>query len=197
VNVDAPWGRFVGLMLIFGLGQLLYVGIVNPQILGHRMWLKKGTEAWDWLWFAVFTPLFVAIPAVANAEANSGSAPLPPWTEPAGLVLFVLGVGLFVRAMGENPFFEKTVRIQSERGHYVVDTGPYRFVRHPGYVGLLALILSLPPLLDSTRAFFPAAAAMASVLVRTALEDRTLRRKLTGYGDYATRVRYRLMPGVW
>jgi len=149
------------------------------------MWLKKGTEAWDWAWFAVFTPWFFAIPAVANIDANSGSAPLPAWTDPVGFVLFLLGVGLFVRAMGENPFFEKTVRIQNERGHYVVDPGPYRLVRHPGYVGLLALILSFPPLLDSTRAFLPAAGTMASVLVRTALEDRTLRAKLGGYDDYA------------
>ncbi len=194
---DSPWGRFVGLMLIFGFGQLLYVGAVNPQVLGHRMWLKKGTETWDWVWFAVFAPLFFAIPAVAGFDANSGSAPLPPWAEPIGLALFLLGGGLFLRAMGENPFFEKTVRIQSERGHHTVDTGPYRFVRHPGYVGMLAFILSLPPLLSSARAFIPALGAIAALVVRTSLEDRTLQAKLPGYADYAARVRYRLFPGVW
>ena len=194
---DSPWGRFLGLLLIFGLGQLLYVGAVNPQVLVHRAWLKKGTETWDWVWLGVFTPAFLAIPAVAAFDANSGSSPLPPWTEPTGLVFFLLGLGLFLRAMGENPFFEKTVRIQSERGHHVIDSGPYRFVRHPGYVGLLAWIISFPPLLASERAFIPAAVTIVAVVVRTALEDRTLHAKLPGYADYATRVRFRLVPGLW
>jgi protein-S-isoprenylcysteine O-methyltransferase Ste14 len=99
--------------------------------------------------------------------------------------------------MAENPFFEKTVRIQSERDHYVIDTGPYRVVRHPGYVGLVPWVLSIPLLLVSARAFLPAGLAVISLLVRTALEDRTLHKKLPGYAEYAARVRSRLVPGVW
>ena len=193
----SPWGRFIALMLVFGLGQVLYVAVVNHDILVHRASLKKGTEKWDWVWFAVFTPAFLAIPAVATLDAGAGSAPLAPWTVPTGLVLFFLGCAGFVRAMGENPFFEKTVRIQSERDHHVIDTGPYRFVRHPGYVGFIILVLSLPLVLDSARAFIPAGIAVASLIVRTALEDRTLRAKLPGYVDYTTRVRFRLLPRVW
>ena len=99
--------------------------------------------------------------------------------------------------MGENPFFEKTVRIQSERGHRVVDTGPYRLVRHPGYLGFFAWILSTPLLLGSWWAFGPAVVSVAAVVVRTALEDRTLKAELPGYADYARCVRYRLIPGLW
>lgn len=161
------------------------------------MFLKKGTEKWDFAWHAVFAATFLTIPAVAAHEAGAGVAPLAPWAGPVGLALFLLGGGLFLRAMGENPFFEKTVRIQTERGHHVVDTGPYRFVRHPGYVGLIALTLSFPPILGSTRAFIPASIAVASLVVRTALEDRTLQAKLPGYADYATRVRFRLVPRLW
>ena len=101
-------------------------------------------------------------------------------------------------AMLVNPHFEKVVRIQHELGHRVIDTGPYRFVRHPGYVGtIIGFILSMPFLLNSWWAFVPAALATVWMIVRTVMEDRVLRRELEGYEDYAKRVRYRLLPGVW
>ncbi len=191
------WGAFIGLMVVFFLAHFFYVWLVNPEVIEHRMWPGKGTETWDWVWFGVFNPVLISILVVAGLDIRSGWAPLPLWVWPIGLVLFVLGSGLFLRAMGENPFFEKTVRIQSERGHHVIDTGPYRTVRHPGYVGLVAWLLSLPFLLTSTWALLPTALAMISLVVRTALEDRTLRNKLSGYADYAARIRFRLIPGVW
>ena len=134
---------------------------------------------------------------VAHLDILTGSALLPRSVRPVGLVLFLLGGGLFLRAMGENPFFEKTVRIQRERDHRVIDTGPYRTVRHPGYVGMIAWLLSFPLLLTSTWAFLPVGLAVVCLLVRTALEDRTLRSKLPGYAAYSARVRSRLLPGVW
>ena len=108
-------------------------------------------ETWDGVWAGVFMPTFIAIFVVAGYDIHNGWAPLPTWVWPIGVVLFVLGGGLFLRAMAENPFFEKTVRIQSERGHHVIDTGPYRKVRHPGYVGLFAWILSIPLLKQKLR----------------------------------------------
>ena len=191
------WRDFWVLMALWALGQLIYVGAVNPQILVHRMGLKKGTEPWDWIWLLIFVPAFFGILLVANLDIRANGDRLPDWLRPVGLVLFVLGGGLFIRAMGENPFFEKTVRIQHERDHHVIETGPYRFVRHPGYVGMVVWVLSFPLLLTSPRALYPAAFTVVWFLVRTALEDRTLHAKLPGYADYATRVRSRLLPGVW
>jgi protein-S-isoprenylcysteine O-methyltransferase Ste14 len=99
--------------------------------------------------------------------------------------------------MGVNPFFEKTVRIQTERGHYVIDTGPYRFIRHPGYLGFLGWCLSTPLFLGSWWSLLPALLCIAALAVRTRLEDRTLHQELSGYREYAGRVRYRLIPGIW
>jgi len=192
-----PWARFLGLILIFGFAQIVYVPLVNPDILQHRMGLKKGTEAWDWVWVGVFMLAFIAIPVVADIDASSGLEPLPLWAVQTGFVFFFLGLAIFLRAMGENPFFEKTVRIQHERNHHVIDTGQYRFVRHPGYVGLIIWVAAFPPLLGSTWAFIPAAITVLAIVIRTALEDRTLHRKLPGYVEYAERVRFRLIPGAW
>jgi protein-S-isoprenylcysteine O-methyltransferase Ste14 len=109
----------------------------------------------------------------------------------------VLGDLIFLWAMAENKFFTKMVRIQKERGHYVVTGGPYRYVRHPGYVGWYIMMIGLAVALGSLWGFIPAGILLALMLVRTALEDRTLRKELAGYEDYAQRVRYRLIPGVW
>ena len=96
-----------------------------------------------------------------------------------------------------NPFFEKTVRIQTDHEHRVIETGPYAYVRHPGYVGFAGWMLSTPLLLASDWAFIPALLAVIGFVIRTAFEDRMLRAELKGYSEYATRVRFRLIPGVW
>lgn len=99
--------------------------------------------------------------------------------------------------MGVNPFFERTVRIQTERGHRVIDNGPYRFVRHPGYLGIFGWSLTTPLLLGSWWAFLPALLSIIGIMIRTALEDRTLREELTRYEEYTSRVHFRLIPGIW
>jgi protein-S-isoprenylcysteine O-methyltransferase Ste14 len=104
---------------------------------------------------------------------------------------------MFTWSMVVNPFFEKTVRIQTDRGHRVIDTGPYAYLRHPGYVGFMGWILSTPLLLASAWAFVAALLAVVGIVIRTALEDRTLHAELPGYPEYAARVRFCLIPGVW
>ena len=89
------------------------------------------------------------------------------------------------------------MRIQTERGHHVIEDGPYRYVRHPGYVGFFSWCLATPLLLGSWWALVPGALSVVGIFVRAALEDRTLRTELEGYEDYTTRVRYRLIPGLW
>ena len=113
------------------------------------------------------------------------------------LVIIFAGYALGSYALIENRFFSGMVRIQADRGQQVVSSGPYRWVRHPGYAGALWSYLAMPLFLDSAWAFLPAVLLMIVLVIRTALEDRTLQDELQGYRDYTKRVRYRLLPGVW
>ncbi len=169
----------------------------NPELIERRMHLPSDTKTWDKVWIGFFSPLFVAVYVVASLDAGRGGSTMPAWLWPVGLALFVPGMALFTWSMVVNPFFEKTVRIQTDRNQRVIDTGPYQYVRHPGYVGFFGWILSAPLFLGSWWALVPALLSAAGVIVRTALEDRTLREELDGYEDYARRVRFRLVPGVW
>ena len=114
-----------------------------------------------------------------------------------GLLLTLLGYALFLWAMASNAFFAEGVRIQEERGHTVATGGPYRYVRHPGYVGAIVAQLATPLLLESPWAVIPSAGSAGLYVLRTCLEDRTLVEELPGYREYARRVRCRLLPGVW
>jgi len=204
--------------IVFVLARLLgwtlgwvYVGIVvatlainvacllrwNPELIRRRMRPGKWAKTWDKLWYVLFAIVITAMYVVAVVEAREGvsSAPGAAWL--LGLVIFAAGWTLATWSMVVNPFFEKTVRIQMDQGHRVIDTGPYSYVRHPGYVGFVGWILSTPLLLASAWAFIPALLAVLGIVIRTALEDRTLHAELPGYAEYATRVRFRMIPGVW
>jgi len=115
----------------------------------------------------------------------------------AGLALAVLGAVVTAWAMRSNQFFSSVVRIQKDRRHTVVEDGPYRFIRHPGYAGMLVFGLVTPLILGSYWALVPAAATASVLILRTAMEDSTLHNELEGYVDYARRVRYRLIPAIW
>jgi protein-S-isoprenylcysteine O-methyltransferase Ste14 len=114
-----------------------------------------------------------------------------------GFILFVVSSVLIVWAMVENPFFEPTVRIQGDRGHRVVSTGPYGIVRHPGYISGILWTFFIPLVIGSLYTFVPVALYSALMILRTHLEDRTLQDELAGYVEYVEKVRYRLFPGVW
>jgi protein-S-isoprenylcysteine O-methyltransferase Ste14 len=169
----------------------------NPELIRRRARLGKETKTWDKVWLVLFAPVVMAVFVVAVLEARGGvsSAPGAAWL--LGLAIFVPGWALAIWSMVANPFFEKTVRIQTDHGHRVIDTGPYAYVRHPGYVGFVGWMLSTPLLLASAWAFVPALLAVVLLVIRTALEDRTLHAELPGYAEYAARVRFRLIPGVW
>ncbi len=143
--------------------------------------------------------LTIAQYVVASLDVRWSWSPQVPFAvRIAGLVVVALGYdGLLVWAMVSNAFFVATVRHQSERGQTVVSRGPYHYVRHPGYLGTLLMYFGAPFLLDSLWAVIPAVLNMAVLIVRTALEDRMLHAELPGYEEYADRVRWRLLPGVW
>lgn len=191
-----PGWAHLGAQLVLQLGRSVWVRRKNPALSRARQRIGEGTPAWDVAWNALFWPLMASVAIVAGFDARTGST-LPPWTWPVGFALLAGAVALSARAMGENPHFEGTVRVQTEREHRVIDTGPYAVVRHPGYVGLAVWALATPLLLLSAWAFVPAGVTAAWVVVRTALEDAFLRRNLRGYDAYAARVRARLVPGVW
>lgn len=171
----------------------------NPEMLAERSRPKAGSKKWDLVILSLFGILTLAEYMVAGLDFRNGwSQDFSQGLQIAGLVVAVIGNDLIlVWAMVTNAFFVATVRIQKERKHAVVSSGPYQFVRHPGYAGTILFHLATPFLLNSSWALIPVGLSVILLLVRTALEDRTLQSELAGYKDYAARVRYRLLPGVW
>jgi protein-S-isoprenylcysteine O-methyltransferase Ste14 len=172
----------------------------HPDILQERarsMELKDA-KSWDRILAPVMALGSVVILIVAGLDKLYGWT--SPFSTPIKIVAFVvilLGYVLGTWALMENRFFSGVVRIQTDRGHQVVTTGPYRFIRHPGYVGVLWTYFALPLFLDSLWAFIPAMLTLAASILRTALEDKTLQEELPGYKEYAQKTRYRLFPGIW
>ncbi len=169
----------------------------NPALIARRRRVGKGTKTWDKIWLALFAPVMYGVYIVAGLEARGGETGLPLFLWPLGFLLFAAGSAVLAWSMLVNPFFEKTVRIQAEHGHQVIDSGPYAIVRHPGYLGLFGWLLGTPLMLGSGWSFAPAVIALVGVVIRTAFEDRTLRDELDGYAEYTVKVRFRLLPGVW
>ena len=134
--------------------------------------------------------------SAATAAGGVASGQLH-WTQWLGIALLLVSYVFVLWAMATNRFFSGVMRIQRERGHSVVTSGPYAIVRHPGYAGSVLSCLGAPMMLGSPWAEVPAALTVVAIVVRTALEDRTLRAQLPGYVAYARKVRYRLIPGVW
>ena len=145
----------------------------NPVLIGRRMGFAKGTKSWDLVWFALFLPIMIAVYAIAIMESGWVSmAPDGAWL--LGLMMFITGWVLLIWCHIVNPFLEKTVRIQTDHGHRVIETGPYAYVRHPFYVGIVLYLFSAPLMLMSNWAFIPAILASVGLVIRTILEDRTL-----------------------
>lgn len=170
----------------------------SPETIAERAETRE-MRGWDKIIAGLGALIyFVVILLVAGLDARFGwTGQIAPAPQIAGVVAFALGSALFSWAMVSNAYFSTVVRIQKDRSHTVCTTGPYRFVRHPGYVGMIAQSLALPLMLGSLWALIPAGLVMCLMVIRTALEDRTLQEELDGYRDYTGRVRYRLLPGIW
>ncbi|MBE9067396.1 isoprenylcysteine carboxylmethyltransferase family protein [Leptolyngbya cf. ectocarpi LEGE 11479] len=170
----------------------------TPELMKQRGQFGEGTKTWDMVLLTVFGLTFLAIPIVAALDIRHQWSEMPLWLWPLGAVLYAGFVAVIMWSMAVNPHFEKTVRIQRDRNHHVIDTGPYGIVRHPGYAAIIfGLVLVMPLLLGSWWAFIPAILTTLCLVLRTALEDRTLYQELSGYKDYTRKVRYRLLPGLW
>ena len=189
----------VGVYLVWTAATALTVIPTNPEMLLERTRPKEGTKKWDVVLIGIVGVAEIAKYVVAGLDQRWGWSPqMPLALQLAGVVVAVLAYDvILVWAMATNAFFAQTVRIQEERGHTVATGGPYRYVRHPGYVGSILSQIATPLILGSVWAFIPAGLAALLFVVRTALEDKTLLEELDGYKEYAGRVRYRLLPGIW
>ena len=187
---------YLGLLVSGLAAHATFVSRNAPALAARRARIGEGTPPWDLVWVAVFWPSMVAAPAVAGADlVRAGHAPMSMGWAVAGVALLGVAFGLSAAAMATNPFFVGTVRILPDQR--VVDQGPYARVRHPGYAALALWAVATPLALRSRAALWPAAFTVAWVVLRTALEDSFLRRRLAGYAAYAARVRARLVPGLW
>jgi protein-S-isoprenylcysteine O-methyltransferase Ste14 len=193
-----PAWLMAGLLVGSQLVQWGLIGRRHPDLLAERSGVREGVDRSDvpLALGMAYGPFLAALAAALDVRLH-GAPPVEPAAVLAGLAVILCGMGMTLRAMATNRFFAPVVRIQVERGHAVVDRGPYRFVRHPGYLGALLYDLALPALLGSWWAVPFALASAAIAVVRTVREDRYLKAHLAGYPAYAQRVRWRMIPGVW
>jgi protein-S-isoprenylcysteine O-methyltransferase Ste14 len=187
-------GVFLGTLPVVGL----YLWRVNPEVVVARSGFHEGTKRWDKILLNFFLlAVYAIIPLAALDDGRFHWFPLPWWVCGVGYFLFLAGMGSVTWAEAVNKFFEVTVRIQTDRGQKVIDTGPYAIVRHPGYVAGILFCVGIALCLGSVWALIPAGLASALLILRTHWEDQTLQAELPGYKDYTKRVRFKLIPGVW
>jgi protein-S-isoprenylcysteine O-methyltransferase Ste14 len=188
------------LIVFFTAGVLLRVCVKrrNPGLLKERLSRAPGTEKWDTILMGVYPGFLMGTLVVSALDAGRfGWSSTPMGARILGWIGLGIAIAIVWRVMSVNPFASRWVRIQEDRGHEVITVGPYRYVRHPMYVAVLIFLICVPVVLGSWWGLLPGAATGLLFVFRTALEDRTLLMKLPGYQDYARRVRYRLVPGIW
>jgi protein-S-isoprenylcysteine O-methyltransferase Ste14 len=194
------WEAWAFLIVYFlaALGAAIWMLCTNPELAQERDRPGRNVKSWDNLLVGLNLLLTLALFAVIGLDAGRlGWSAVPLGVRVLGLLGFIPAFGLPLWASKVNAYLSSRVRIQQDRGHEVVAAGPYRYVRHPMYVGMILYDVSLPVLLGSWWGLVVGAAMIGVVIVRTALEDGTLQRELPGYGEYSQQVRYRLFPGVW
>jgi protein-S-isoprenylcysteine O-methyltransferase Ste14 len=194
------WALLIVVVAFLAAHPLILIPI-NPGLLAEREKgiTGQGVKSWDrWIAGLAAGAFPIASWVVAGLDVRwNWTGPISLAYHVGGLIVMVLGYALFLWAMASNAFFAEGVRIQQERGHAVAAGGPYRYVRHPGYVGAILSQGATSFLLGSACALIPSVASAALYVVRTYLEDQTLRQELPGYEAYAQWTRYRLVPGVW
>jgi protein-S-isoprenylcysteine O-methyltransferase Ste14 len=197
------WQAWVYTVLILGagIGGRMWAEQRHPGLTAERQNTEiiRNAKAWD----KVLAPLMAvsvgyAMVLVAGLDHRfDWSSEFPLWLVVVGFILISLGYFFAAWALVENRFFYSVVCIQTDRGHVVCDSGPYRFVRHPGYAGNILGLFGIVLALNSVWALVPTTLASIIAVIRTALEDQALQAELPGYRDYARRVRYRLIPAIY
>jgi protein-S-isoprenylcysteine O-methyltransferase Ste14 len=195
----ARWPMAWALIALFAGVTIATYTLVDPALIAERERHRRSTERWDNVLLSVYGIItMLVVPVVAGLDKRFGWSPPLVWQFAAlALLINIAGWALHIWAMRANAYFAIVVRLQQERGQTVATGGPYRWVRHPGYVGGIGFNLATPIMLGSLWALVPGILGAGLLVVRTALEDRVLHERLAGYPAYAEKVRYRLIPGVW
>jgi protein-S-isoprenylcysteine O-methyltransferase Ste14 len=192
---------WVFIIIQFGWSIAIAVFLWNHDIelLKDRMKLsKKSTKGWDKILSFVVLPFYIPYLVIPGLDAVRYQwSHVPVWLKVACFVLVAASFLWISWIMKENTYLSRFVEIQEDRGHKVITTGPYRFVRHPMYIGAAILMTALPIALGSLYALIPMAFIAVYVIIRTYLEDKTLLKELEGYAAYARQTKYRLIPGIW
>jgi len=198
------WGiawAYFGISILGAVLSRVVANRKNPGLLEERASYQQAEDVkqWDKVLIpiaALYGPLVGVI--IAGLDKRFGwTEMIPHWGQILALMIGVLGFYFASWAMIENRFFSAVVRIQKDRDHQVCDSGPYRFVRHPGYAGGILWYLVTPIVLNAMWAFIPLGISITATFLRTALEDRTLQQELKGYQAYVKETPNRLIPGVW
>jgi protein-S-isoprenylcysteine O-methyltransferase Ste14 len=194
-RVDLPFfWAYIGVLFV---SMTIGLRLVDPDLMRERV--KPGPGGTDRSLRLRAMPLLLAHLIIAGLDAGRfrWTQSITPAVQIAALVVLAAGMALSLWAMHVNRFFSPVVRIQSERGHHVITGGPYRFIRHPGYLAALLMMLAGGPALGSWWSMVPQIPMLGMILRRVLIEDRFLHAELDGYGGYAQRVRHRLIPGIW
>lgn len=198
INILRAW-IYIG---IYAIGGLI-IGVTllkkSPRLLNDRGKMQEGTKQFDkYIILTYFLFAIVITPFVAGIDRRFNLIELlPSFYLYIGIILYIFSTIFSIWPMLHNPFFEGTIRIQREKNHNVIDTGPYKIVRHPGYLGMLLGSISLPLALGSLLAFIPLVIMIILIFIRTYYEDTTLQKELTGYSEYCKEVKYRIIPFIW
>ena len=199
VNGPRPWIFFGASFLHYSISTAVQYRF-NPELLVQRLRRKReGSRLWDEILMRVSNLMvLIVVPAVVGLDVGRFHwFGLEVYFAVVGFVPFIISTILINWAMIVNPFFEPTVRIQKDRDHEVITSGPYKIVRHPGYLAGILFTFSIPLIIGSFFTFIPAGIYVLLMMIRTLLEDRTLHKELDGYSEYARQVRYRLFPWIW
>ena len=193
----AAW-IFLGTYALVILTVGVWVTRKHPDVVNERGKIARNAKSWDKVLMTIYSVMILVLFAVAGLDAGRfGWSAMPMALQVIGYIALIFAMAVTYWAMAVNPFLSTIVRIQDDRGHYVVTSGPYRYVRHPMYAMILLMYPGIALELGSWLALIPAAVIGIVFVIRTALEDRTLQTELPGYAEYAQHTRYRLVPGVW